>query len=246
VLDQARVMVEPWHPAYLPRKPRETAADRDSGLAHLRRMIALQHGGERPVWDLYLAHDFGVSAPSVTYVCAESPGTEGPDDRYYPRGSIVLLDELATHEPGSLERGMGYTVPRLAEEIRALAQHWRVVAEGVADDAIFARTGSGAGSIAEEFRKAGVTFVPARKGERVAGWERMRTLLQDAGKPDKPGLYVSRLCEYWWATVPTLPRDPRKSDDVDSRAADHAADACRYALNRAPRRAIVTSTYSCY
>src|SRR5215218_3339716 len=102
--------------------------------------------------------------------------------------------------------------------------------EGVADDAIFARTGSGAGSIAEEFRNAGVFFTRARKGERVVGWERMRRMLQDAGTPDKPGLYVSRLCEYWWATIPTLPRDPRKPDDVDSRAADHAADACRYAL----------------
>jgi hypothetical protein len=185
-------------------------------------------------WDLYLAHDFGVSAPSVTYVCAESPGATGPDGRYFPKGSIVLLDELATHEPGSLERGMGYTVPRLAEEITALARHWRLKPEGVADDAIFGRHGGAAGTIADEFRSAGVTFTPARKGERVAGWEIMRRMLQDAGKPDRPGLYVSRLCEYWWATVPSLPRDPRKTDDVDSRAADHAADACRYALNRIP------------
>ncbi len=84
-----------------------------------------------------MAHDFGVSAPSVTYVVAKSDGGTGPDGRFYPRGSIVLLDELATHEP---------------------------------------------------------------------------------------------VCEYWWATVPSLPRDPRRSDDVDSRAADHAADACRYAI----------------
>ena len=40
-------------------------------------------------------------------------------------------------------------------------------------------------------------------------------MLQDAGKPDRPGLYVSRLCEYWWHTIPVLPRDPRKPDDVD-------------------------------
>jgi hypothetical protein len=188
----------------------------------------------REGWELYLAHDFGVSAPSVTYVCAESPGTTGQDGRYYPRGSIVLLDELATNEPGSLTRGMGYTIPVLADRIKEMCARWGIKPEGVADDAIFARTGSGAGSIAEEFRRYGVPFTPARKGERVAGWEKTRRMLQDAGKPDRPGLYVSRLCRYWWDTVPVVPRDPRKPDDVDSRAADHAADATRYALNRAP------------
>jgi hypothetical protein len=222
------VMVEPWEPRDLPRKPKFDRSD--SGQIQ-RAMMA---GRGLPHWDLYLAHDFGVSAPSVTYVCAESPGTAGPDGRYYPRGSIVLLDELATHEPGSLERGMGYTTPILAERIRGLASSWATEPEGVADDAIFARSGSGAGSIAEEFAGQGVNFTRARKGERVAGWEKMRRMLQDAGKPDRPGLYVSRLCEYWWATIPTLPRDPRKPDDVDSRAADHGADACRYGLNREP------------
>jgi hypothetical protein len=98
--------------------------------------------------------------------------------------------------------------------------------------AIFAKTGSGAGSIADEFRGCGVFWMPAKKADRRTGWEVMRVMLQDAGKPDKPGLYVSRLCEYWWATVPVLARDPKKPDDVDSRSADHAADACRYALLR--------------
>lgn len=57
----------------------------------------------------------------------------------------------------------------------------------------------------------------------------MRRLLNDAGKPDRPGLYVSRRCTYFWATVPYLARDPRRPDDVDTRGPDHAADAVRYA-----------------
>jgi hypothetical protein len=237
VLDQGRVMVEPWNPKSLPRKPPHD----DAPGAWMRRMVEIQSGGPAPAWDLFLAHDFGVSAPSVTFVCAESPGVEGPDRRYYPRGSIILLDELASNEPGSLERGMGYTVPVLAERIKELAKRWDMRPEGVADDAIFSRTGSSAGTIADEFARQGVYFRRARKGERIAGWEKMRRLLQDAGKPDRPGLYVSRLCSYWWDTIPSLPRDPRKSDDVDSRAADHAADACRYALNRLPTPTTTTS-----
>jgi hypothetical protein len=85
-----------------------------------------------------------------------------------------------------------------------------------------------------------VFFRRANKGGRIGRWEIMRRMLQDAGKPDVPGLYVSRNCEYWWNTVPILPRDPRKTDDVDSRAADHGADACRYALTR--RAALTTTT----
>jgi hypothetical protein len=238
VLDQDRVMVEPeaWDHRKLLRRPvdenRTTSTFPDPATFLVRQMQKRFWDAE--AWELYLAHDFGVSAPSVTYVCAESPGKEGPDGRFYPRGSIILLDEFASNEPGSLERGMGYTVPVLAERIKDLAKRWDMKPEGVADDAIFSRTGSSAGTISDEFRRQGVSFRRARKGERIAGWEIMRRMLQDAGKPDKPGLYVSRLCEYWWSTVPTLPRDPRKSDDVDSRAADHGADACRYALTRIP------------
>jgi hypothetical protein len=233
VLDQNRVMVEPWRPLDLPRKP--PPDDSTGDAAFLRRMIELQSGGPPPAWDLYLSHDFGSSAPSVTYVCGESPGVIGPDDRYYPKGSIILLDELATHEPGSLDRGMQYTIPVLSERIKELAARWQMRPEGVADDQIFARTGSGAGSHSDEFRRAGVYFVPARKGSRLAGWELMKRMLQDAGSVDRAGLYVSRNCEYFWSTLPSLPRDPKQSDDVDTRAADHAADAARYALNRRPR-----------
>src|SRR4051812_15328086 len=62
-----------------------------------------KHRGEP--WRTYLAHDFGSSAPSVTYIIAKSPGAQGPDGRHYPRWSLVLVDELATNEPGSVTKG---------------------------------------------------------------------------------------------------------------------------------------------
>jgi hypothetical protein len=188
--------------------------------------------GAEPWTRTYLSHDFGVTAPSVTFLCAESPGSEGPDGRYYPKGSILLLDELATCEPGQLNRGLGWTVPKLAEAVVEFCERWGVRPSGVADDACFAKGGHSAGSIADEFRQHGVNFNPARKADRRSGWERMRRYLEAAGKPDVPGLYVSRRCEYFWQTVPYLARDPKKPDDVDSRGPDHAADAARYALLR--------------
>ena len=180
-------------------------------------------------WDeFFLAHDFGSSAPSVTYVVARSPGGMS-HGKWYPRGSVVLVDELATAKRDRPSEGLGWTVPVLAEEIRAMCKRWKIKPEGVADDSIFARTGSGAGSIAEEFRRAGVHLSPARKADRIGGWQMMRRMLADAGKRDVAGLYVSRGCEFFWSTVPYLPRDARRTEDVDSSAVDHAADAARYA-----------------
>jgi hypothetical protein len=131
-------------------------------------------------WDFYLAHDFGTSAPSVTYVCAQSPGVEGPDGRWYPKDSVVLVDELATVEPERINAGLGWTIPRLSEEIHALWSRWVPdrPPKGAGDDSMFAASGRSAGTIADEFKHHGVYFSPAHRGQRVAGWERMRLLLE--------------------------------------------------------------------
>lgn len=179
------------------------------------------------IWEYYLCHDYGSSAPSVTYIVGKSPGDE-VNGRWYARDSLVLIDELATVDPDNLNQGMGYTVPRLADEIKELCAKYGIPAKGYADDAIFSKHGSAAGSIADEFSRAGVHFDPAKKGDRIPGWETMRRLLSNAGEPDVPGLYISRACGYWWETVPYLGRDPRRVEDVDTRGPDHAADATRY------------------
>lgn len=182
-------------------------------------------------WHTFLAHDFGSSAPSVTYIMARSTGAVGGDGIFYPRDSLVALDELATYRPGRLTEGLGWTVPRLGESIREMCTTWKIPALGCADDACFARVrGHSAATIADEFSAAGVRFRPAGKGTRKAGWERMRTLFSQAGSTDLPGLYIARNCEYAWETLPSLPRDPRNPEDVDSGGPDHAADALRYGV----------------
>jgi hypothetical protein len=182
-------------------------------------------------WKTWLSHDFGSSAPSVTYLMTESPG-EAIGDKFYPRGSIILLDELAVYRPDSLNTGLGWTAKTTAEAIRSeLCEKWQVAPSGVADDACFAKTGH-AGSIADEFAAAGVRFKPARKADRISGWQKMRRLLADAGKPDVAGLYISHSCFYFWATIPYLARDQKRIEDLDSSGPDHGADACRYGILR--------------
>jgi hypothetical protein len=232
VLDEARVAVDAdaWTPRFF-RRVGVDGAMREGRYSVPIVMNAPPEERERARgWELFLSHDYGSSAPSVTYVCARSPGARGPDGRWYAPRSLILVDELATNEPGSLTKGLGWTVPILADAIRELATLWGMPrARGVADDACFAKHGHGAGSIADEFAAYGVDFAPARKADRRSGWARMRAMLQHAGAPDRPGLYVSRRCDYFWQTVPYLPHDPRRPDDIDTRAADHGADSCRFA-----------------
>jgi hypothetical protein len=45
-------------------------------------------------------------------------------------------------------------------------------------------------------------------------------------RSDKPSLYVSRDCDYWWSTVPYLSHDVKRREDLDT----HGADVCRYGL----------------
>jgi len=184
---------------------------------------------KRDMWPHWLAFDYGSSAPSVTYLMARSPGAE-IGDRYYPKDSILILDELAFYDPSDLNQGLTYTVPHQAELIKEFCEQWSIKPEGCADDACFSRHGHSAGSIAEEFNREGVYFRRAQKSDRKSGWEKMRTLLQNAGKPDRPGLYISRRCTYFWETVPYLGRDKRNPEDLDTTGADHGADACRYGL----------------
>ena len=195
---------------------------------------------------LSLAYDHGSSAPAVCYLTAESEGTHGPDGRYYPKASIILLDELATNVPGQINEGLRWNVPQIAESIIALCKKYRTRPRGVADDAIFSFGGSKAGSIAHEFRINGVFFTRSHKGGRLHGWERMRIMLSNAGKSDLPGLYITRNCEYFWNTLPSLPRDPKNPDDLDSRAPDHAADAARYRITANQQRATFGRTIGNY
>ena len=68
-----------------------------------------------------------------------------------------------------------------------MAQEWGIRRpSGVADGACFARHGHSTGSIAEEFRKFGVYWRRARKGNRIAGWATLRRMMEDEGRLLEP------------------------------------------------------------
>ena len=171
---------------------------------------------------------------------AQSPGATH-EGVFYPRGSVVLVDELAAVRPDNLNKGLDWTAAVTAEAVIELCKQWRIRPRGVADDACFAKAGYSSGSIAEEFARKGVYFTPAKKADRITGWQFMRRMMADAGKVDVPGLYISRGCTYFWDTLPYLARDVKRVEDLDSSGPDHAADAARYGLMRLKKTVSVST-----
>jgi hypothetical protein len=94
---------------------------------------------------------------------------------------------------------------------------------------------NGGPSIAETMaRKANIWWTRA-DNRRVAGigasagWDQVRARLK--GEEDDgsvPMIYFMDCCVHAIRTLPTLPRDPNKLDDIDTDTKDHAADAIRY------------------
>jgi hypothetical protein len=100
-----------------------------------------------------------------------------------------------------------------------------VRARGVIDSAAEARTaGRAEASVSDLFRGAGVRVTPARKGPRVPRFENMKQLMVDGE------FFVASRCRLWLATVPSLPRDPHKPEDIDTSSNDHLFDATSYLL----------------
>lgn len=186
----------------------------------------------RPPFDLSLGLDWGSAAPAVALLLArvtldfELPAI----GRYFKRGSWIALDEVATADPGDPNRGLELPVPAVAALVVAMAERWGAKPKGGADPAIFAQHGHQSGSIGDEFQHCGVHLSPVSNA-RVAGWERMKTLMAGAASGEGPGFYMSRRCTYLWETLPFLNRDRRNPEDLDTNSADHGADGVRYGIS---------------
>lgn len=163
---------------------------------------------------LRLSIDWGSAAPCATVLGGRlAYDVRLPDDRVMPKGAWVIYDEHTEVDPKNIARGLGRTPSQIAPALHAMAARNRVRARGVIDAAAEARTaGRAEASIADLFRTAGVRVPPARKGARVPRFEVLKQLMA-AGE-----FFVAERCRYWLATVPSLPRDPRNPEDVDTSA----------------------------
>ena len=202
-------------------------------------------------WRIDRSFDWGSSKPYSVGWWAESDGTQATladgTRKTFPRGSLFRIAELygwnGTPNEGTRELAVDVARKILEAEKAMLSSPYfgaaRRIYPGPADTSIYdVENGN---SIADDMQKGGVTWERADKspGSRKHGWERMRKYLKAAreGSKDEPGLYVFDTCRHFVRTIPALPMDERKLDDIDSAAEDHVADETRYKILSAKREA---------
>ena len=120
----------------------------------------------------------------------------------------------------------GYTGERLADIVNALEQEDPRMQISVLDGACWSNHGTGP-SIAESMIRRGVRWIPADKN-RLAGKIELHRRLGIDERTEEPKLKIFSTCTNLIRTLPTLPLSRTNSEDVDTKAEDHAYDALRY------------------
>ena len=119
----------------------------------------------------------------------------------------------------------GYTGEALAKLIHEMERHDGRMSISVLDKSCWNRTGLGP-SIAETMIREGVRWIPSDSNRMSGKIEVHRRLaLNDMGDPR---LRIFNTCTNIVRTLPTLPLSKSNSEDVDTKADDHAYDALRY------------------
>lgn len=191
-------------------------------------------------WWLNRSFDWGETKPFSVGWWAESDGSRLPDGRWWPRGTLFRVAEWYGWT-GKPNQGLRLTATTIAQGIRQREQNWgwwgRVQPGSAGADLFTAQRGV---RLDDEMARERIYWEEAdtRPGSRKAGARRLRSLLTAGTQApmDSPGLFVFRPCAQWLRTVPTLHRDLRDPDDVDTDSEDHAYDETRYRV-MTPRRA---------
>jgi len=204
-------------------------------------------------WKVDRSFDWGSSAPFSVGWWAQSDGTDlrFPDGRIVStvKGDLFRIKEWYGWN-GSANQGLRYLAVDIAKGIveRELLWEYRkgdqtFVRPGPADSSIFdVENGVSIGQdMAKPVRIGNIMYkgIPwgradKRPGSRKTGWEALRKMCKAAwpneGRPrENPGLFVvGRECPQFLRTVPSLPRDEKNMDDVDTDSEDHIGDETRY------------------
>jgi hypothetical protein len=176
-------------------------------------------------WRIFRAFDWGSSKPFSVGWYAVADGTAPAGVPQLPRGSLVRFAELYGWN-GKPNEGSRRLAVDVAREILAIEGQLGIsgrVQPGPADSAIYAAENGQC--IADDMARMGVRWIEAdkRPGSRKAGLERIRKMLQAATvvPREEPCLVIFATCRHAVRTMPTLPRDSRDPDDVDTNAEDH-------------------------
>jgi len=204
-------------------------------------------------WRVDRSFDWGSSSPASVGFWAESDGTE----LVYPDGTTVhtvrgdlfrIAEWYVWNGDADKPKGLCMLAEDIAQGIVQRQVDWginEIIKPGPADNSI--NSVENGNCVASDMRASvmvngkrmrGVSWTKSdkRPGSRVIGWQQMRKYLSGALNKSKlprerPGLFICEQCVDFIRTVPLLPRDERKLDDIPTdNIEDHIADEARYRI----------------
>lgn len=159
-------------------------------------------------WPKWSATDYGYSSPYGTLWFAQSPA-----------GRLYVYREVYGQRKTAREQGYEARLLSAGEKLRFR----------MGDPAMWASTREGEKfqSVADQYGEMGYALTPA-SNNRLAGKSRVHDVL------DGRTLLIFNTCHNLIRTLPMLPVDAHKPEDVDTLAEDHLFDCLRYGLMAAP------------
>ena len=180
-------------------------------------------------WRIDRSFDWGSSHPFAVLWIAESDGSPG-GGRNYPPGTLFVIGEFYGADPRKVNTGIKLDSAEIARRILQFedqSEYRGRVLPGPSDIVIYdSRDGA---SISDRMAAYGVSWIKfsGGPGSRINGAELVRSRLLAGVRGEGAGLYFFRHCINCIRTMPRLPRDALKVNDIDSSSEDHLFDALR-------------------
>lgn len=209
-------------------------------------------------WRMDRAFDWGSTEPFSVGWYAEANGEEativynGQSFSFCPRpGSIIMFGEWygskewEEHGTIGLNEGLKLGPTTIAEGIKEreevmVANGWipERPQAGPADNQIWNQNDSETESLADRMSKVGIEWEKSNKSKdtRVVGLDLARERFDNSVTGEGPGLYIMDNCRAAITVIPTLQRDPKKLNDVDTTTEEHIWDQLRYRVLRSARK----------
>lgn len=208
-------------------------------------------------WYVDRAFDWGSSHPFSVGWFAEANGEEAylPDGTVFcpPRGSLIQIAEWYGTKLIGTNIGLKMSAKDIAEGIVKIEAELKrdgwvsgYIHAGPADNQIASVIERDTDTIEKKMSDAGVTWEKSDKspGSRINGLQLFRDRLQASIKGEEPGFYFMDNCRASIATIPILPRDEKKLDDIDTTAEDHTWDMVRYRVLKGNLRGATVINFS--
>ncbi len=200
-------------------------------------------------WHVDRAFDWGSSHPFSVGWFAEANGEEATmqDGSIFcpPAGTLIQIEEwYGTVEIGS-NKGLKLSASDIAagikeREIKLMTEKWidHQPWPGPADNQISDVRENDVDTIAKKMATKGVRWLKSDKspGSRKIGLQLIRDRLLASKRKEEPAIYFMVNCVGSIETLPSLPRDEIKIDDVDTTSEDHPYDMVRYRVLKGASR----------